>query len=79
MKLINGDEKSGAGRDALTEMGGSMPLFDDIDHNFDKDKLTPEVAEELRKFIAKKTENQEHAFNQSADFTELVKESLMYF
>jgi hypothetical protein len=32
MKLINCDEKSGGGRDALTEMGGSMPLFDDIDH-----------------------------------------------
>ena len=34
-----------------------LPLFDDVDHNFDKDKLTPEIAEALRKFIIKKTES----------------------
>jgi len=33
-----------------------MPLFDDIDVNFTKDKLTPQLADDLRNFIIKKTE-----------------------
>lgn len=53
MKVINEDGE----HDKLVERRGSIPNFDDINYNFDKDKITDEVAEELRKFIAKKTEN----------------------
>jgi len=36
------------------KQGDLMPLFDGVDTDFEKDKLTPELAESLRNFMVNK-------------------------
>jgi len=40
-----------------------MPMYDDVDNNFDQDNITAEVAEKLKGFLRKKTENATMQFN----------------
>lgn len=62
----NGNKKS------TNTMADLLPLFDEVDVNFDKDKLTPQVADELRNFILKKTESQDIGVNKDATYSQDV-------
>ena len=62
----NGNKKS------TNTMADLLPLFDEVDVNFDKEKLTPQVADELRNFILKKTESLDLGVNKDAKYSQDV-------
>jgi hypothetical protein len=56
-----------------------MPMFEDVDNKFEKENVTPEVAQELKEFIRKKTEAANYQFNQSSEYTDVISTNLSKF
>lgn len=67
--IVNASTGKNGNKKSTNTMTDLLPLFDEVDVNFDKEKLTPQVADELRNFILKKTESQDLGVNKDAKYS----------
>jgi hypothetical protein len=56
-----------------------LPLFDGVDTDFDANKLTLEVSENLHNFLVNKVDNELAEFNKDSHFSHTVTSSLTQY
>jgi hypothetical protein len=72
----NNAQQNGEGNNDY--QGDSLPMFDNIETDFNRENMTPEMAQELQNFLNSKTDAQDRQFNKSADYTANACQLLTY-